>query len=285
MLPLTEDTGLAGLADGSVCTAAGIQTHYHEAGSGPPVVLLHGAGPGVSAWSNWRLVMPALARQFRVVAPDIVGFGTTARPPDVVYGVDTWARHVTAFLDELGISTASLVGNSMGGRVAMELAVRHPERVDRLVLMGSGGIKRPAPTQGLMMLRGYQPSLASMRELIRGYFLYDPAFLPDAAIEARYAASITPGTQEAFHAMFHDPRHTAADMSMPEELIATIAAPALIVHGREDKIVPFANSVRLLELIDDARLHAFGRCGHWTQLEKAAEFIAVVSGFLSAGTA
>jgi pimeloyl-ACP methyl ester carboxylesterase len=277
VLNVTADDALAA---GGYLIAAGIETHYHQAGSGKPIVLLHGAGPGVSAWSNWRLVMPAFAQRFWVAAPDIVGFGATARPADVVYGVATWTAHVIGFLDALGIERAALVGNSMGGRVALELARQHPDRVTKLVLMGSGGIKRPQPTEGLRRLRGYEPSLANMRELVRDYFLYDPDFLPEDAIEARYDASIAPGTQEAFRAMFHDPRHAASDMSMDQDEIAKVSARTLIIHGREDKIVPMANSLRLLELIDDARLHVFGRCGHWTQVEQATEFTAVVAGFL-----
>jgi pimeloyl-ACP methyl ester carboxylesterase len=278
VLDVTADDALSA---GAYLTAAGITTHYHQAGTGKPVILLHGAGPGVSAWSNWRLVLPVFARRCLVAAPDIVGFGDTARPPDVIYGVATWARHVLGFLDALGIERAALVGNSMGGRVALELARYHPDRVDELVLMGSGGIKRPQPTEGLRKLREYQPSLANMRELVREYFLHDPDFLPADVIEARYAASIAPGVQEAFHAMFHDPGHEAADMSMDTGEIARITARTLIIHGREDKIVPLANSLRLLELIGDARLHVFGRCGHWTQLEQAAEFSQLVSGFLA----
>mgnify|MGYP003343354768 CR=1 FL=1 len=121
-------------------TATGIATNYHDSGEGSPVLLLHGSGPGVSAYANWRLTMPALATRMRVLAPDLVGFGYTERPDGVSYVVETWRRHIVGFLDALGIERASVVGNSWGGGLALDLAVTHPERVERLVLMGAVGV-------------------------------------------------------------------------------------------------------------------------------------------------
>lgn len=129
--------------------ANGIRTNYLEAGSGPPVVLIHGSGPGVTAYANWRLTIPALAERFRVLAPDMVGFGGTERPPGVVYDLKTWADQVVGFLDAHGIERASLVGNSFGGAIALRVATQHPERVGRLALMGSAGVSFPL-TDGSM---------------------------------------------------------------------------------------------------------------------------------------
>ena len=142
---------------GQSITAAGIRTNYHDSGgAGTPVLLIHGSGPGVSAWANWRLVMPALAQQARVIAPDMVGFGYTERPQGFVYNMDAWVRQAVGLLDALGIERTDLVGNSFGGGLSLALAIAHPERVRRLVLMGSAGVSFPL-TEGLDAVWGYTP--------------------------------------------------------------------------------------------------------------------------------
>ena len=117
--------------------AAGIRTNYHDAGRGDPVLLIHGSGPGVSAWANWRLVIPALAERARVIAPDMAGFGFTERRADLRYDMDTWVAQALGLMDALGIEQADVVGNSFGGALALALAIRHPRRVRRLVLMAT----------------------------------------------------------------------------------------------------------------------------------------------------
>ena len=111
---------------GKTILANGIQTNYHEHGQGEPVLLIHGSGPGVTGWANWRLTIPALAENFRVIAPDIVGFGYTERPVDVQYNMETWLNHILGFMDALGIQKAHVVGNSFGGGLALALAIRAP---------------------------------------------------------------------------------------------------------------------------------------------------------------
>ena len=143
-------------------TAGPVDTFYLDAGSGDTVLLLHGSGPGVSAWANWQRTIPGLSEHFRVLAPDIVGYGATARPDDVRYSLRTWTDHVLGFMDALGIERASLVGNSLGGRLSLALAEEHPDRVARMVLMGSPGVGMTI-TDGLWALRGYEPSMANMR--------------------------------------------------------------------------------------------------------------------------
>ncbi|WP_029010045.1 alpha/beta fold hydrolase [Azospirillum halopraeferens] len=267
---------------GTTVTAAGIATNLHEAGGGPPVLLIHGSGPGVSAWANWRLTIPHLAQRFRVVAPDMVGFGFTERPAGVAYGLDTWVGHALGVLDALGLDRADVVGNSFGGALALALTIRHPERVRRLVLMGSVGVPFPI-TPGLDAVWGYEPSREAMRGLL-DLFAHDRSLVSDELAEMRYRASIRPGFQESFAAMFPAPRQRWVDaMASAEADIRAIAQPTLIVHGREDRVIPPANARRLFELIPDAQLHMFGRCGHWTQIEHAARFNALVSAFLGEG--
>ncbi|EID10493.1 alpha/beta fold hydrolase [Mycolicibacterium phlei] len=261
-------------------TAGGIATAYLEAGTGAPVLMLHGSGPGVSALANWQNNIPTLAQRFRVLAPDIVGFGATERPADIIYSLRTWTDHVWAFLDAHEIDRVAVVGNSLGGRIALQMATDHPDRISRMVLMGAPGVGM-VPTDGLKALRAYQPSREAMRDLLRNYFAVDPELITDELVETRYAASIADGAHETYRAMFFDPKHAGSQLGITEDEVRAIATPTLLVHGREDKVVPLSVSITMLDLLPNADLHVFSRCGHWTQIERGAEFSALVSDFLS----
>lgn len=264
---------------GASIDAAGITTNYLEAGAGDPVVLIHGSGPGVGAWVNWNRAMPVLAERFHVYAPDMVGFGFTERPAGVVYELETWVRQLVGFLDALGIERASVAGNSFGGALALRLAATHPDRVARLVLQGSMGVSFPL-TEGCDAAWGYQPSPENMRRLF-DYFTYDKSLISDELAEARYRASLEPGMQEAFASMFPPPRQQGIEaLTTPEGDIRAIPHETLIVHGRDDEVIPPANAFKLLSLIPRAELHVFGQCGHWTQIERADDFAALLVQFL-----
>ncbi|QRI77807.1 MULTISPECIES: alpha/beta hydrolase [Rhodococcus] len=258
-------------------TAGPIDTFYLEAGSGDPVVLLHGSGPGVSGWANWQHTIPGLAEHFRVIAPDTVGYGATSRPGDIVYSLRTWSDHILGLLDVLELDRVSLVGNSLGGRMALDLAERHPERISRMVLMGSPGVGMTV-TDGLKALRAYEPSLENMRALLLDYFAVNPSIITDELVRIRYEASLE--TFDSYRAMFLDPRHKGNELGITEEQVRSIRTPSLLIHGREDKVVPPEVSWTMLHLLQDADLHVFARCGHWTQIERAAEFNELVADFL-----
>lgn len=262
--------------------ANGIRTNYHDIGAGAPTVLIHGSGPGVSAFSNWRLAFPVLGAKVRVIAPDMVGFGYTDRPAGIQYNLDTWVAHLVGLLDALGIEKANLVGNSFGGALTIATAIRHPQRVNRIVLMGAAGVSFPL-TEGLDFAWGYTPSFENMRKML-DLFAHDRSLVTDELARLRYEASLRPGVQEAYASMFPAPRQRAIEaLASPEKDIARIQAPALIIHGREDRILPYSNSVRLFELIPAAQLHLFGQCGHWTQIEHSARFNKLVLDFLGEG--
>jgi 2-hydroxymuconate-semialdehyde hydrolase len=264
---------------GKTIVANGIATNYHDVGAGFPVLLIHGSGPGVSAWANWRLTIPALAAGRRVIAPDMVGFGFSERPAGIVYNLDTWVAQAIGLLDALKIAQTDLVGNSFGGGLAVALAIRHPKRVRRLVLMGAAGVSFPL-TAGLDAVWGYQPSIANMRGLL-DIFAYDRNLVSDELAELRYKASIQPGFQEAFASMFPEPRQNGIEaLASREQDIRALPHETLVIHGREDKVLPLSNSLTLSDWIERSQLHVFGRCGHWTQIEHAARFTQLVGNFL-----
>ena len=264
---------------GSAIDAHGIRTNYHDVGSGPPVVLIHGSGPGVSAWANWRLTLPHLSRRFRVLAPDVLGFGYTERPTGVSYDLDTWTSHLLAFLDALDLERVSVVGNSFGGALALSLAVHHRSRVDKLVLMGSVGVSFEL-TPGLDAVWGFEPSLEEMRRLL-DVFTYDTNSVDDDLARLRLAAATRPGVHEAFRAMFPPPRQAGITaMTIDEDLVRALEIQTLVVHGRDDRVIPMSNSMRLHDLIPGSRLHLFDKCGHWVQVEHAEAFNRVVEDFL-----
>lgn len=267
---------------GQSIVAGGIRTNYHDlnsAAAGVPLLLIHGSGPGVSAFANWRLVMPAFAARRRVIAPDMVGFGFTDRPANPAYTLDNWVAHAIGLLDALALPQVDLVGNSFGGALSLALAIRHPQRVRRLVLMGAAGVHFEL-TPALDAVWGYQPSFENMRRMM-DLFAYDRSLVNDELAELRYRASIRPGFQESFSAMFPAPRQRSiAALASPEAEIAKLPHQTLVIHGREDQVIPMATSLKLSTLIPNAQLHVFGKCGHWTQIEHSARFARLVNDFL-----
>jgi 2-hydroxymuconate-semialdehyde hydrolase len=262
--------------------AGGVRTNYIEAGSGSPLVLIHGSGPGVTAFANWNGVLPKLSEQFHCYAPDMVGFGYTETPQDVTdFTLDYWVHHIVGFLDALGIDKAAFIGNSFGGALSLALASRHPDRVSRFVLMGPAGLRFDI-SPGLEAVWSYQPSLENMRSLMTA-FAFDSTLVTDVIVRSRHEASTKPGAQEAFARLFPQPRQARLDgLATPEAKIRTIAQPALIIHGREDIIVPVEIAYRFSKLLQNSELHVFGECGHWTQIEKRSRFLDVVLPFLTA---
>lgn len=265
---------------GSTIDVNGIATNFHEAGSGDPVLLLHGSGPGVSAWANWQHTIPVLAKRHRVLAPDLVGFGNTERPADIRYAAQTWFDHVWGFLDAMEIERTSVVGNSLGGFLALAMAIKRPERLNRMVLMGtpSPGM---TPTEGLAAMRKYEPSYKAMEELLVKYFAVDPSIVTPELVQLRHEASIAPGVLETYRKMEINPKTGATDLGIEPGDYGRIPTPTLVVHGREDLVIPVESGLALSNLLPNADLHVFSQCGHWTQVERGGEFSALVDQFLS----
>jgi len=251
------------------------------------VLLLHGSGPGASAWSNWQSAVETFSKDYFTIAPDLAGFSKSAAPafPDTVLGwMDLWFDQLLDLLEHFGCSHVNLVGNSLGGAVALHLLLRRPEMFRSVVLMGSVG----APfqlTQELDFIWGFydSPSEEKMARLI-SWFAYDEAFLGDRLKEIaamRFKAAMDPAVREAFSAMFPAPRQRHIDdLRIPEADLRQIKQPVLLVHGKNDYIVPVETSHYLLEhLGGPVQMHIYGRCSHWTQIEFRESFEYLLAGF------
>ena len=259
--------------------------HYHEAGEGPALVLLHGSGPGVSGWSNFRGNFPVFAGQFRTVIMDMPGFGRSERPPlDRAYP-RVAADHVARLMDGLGIEKAHLLGNSMGGYVAFEFALAYPDRVDRLVGMGPGGLAAnvlgPEPSEGARRLTDFM--MAPSKEAMEAWvdtMVANKAVVDDALIEERLANALAPGALDSAIAIFM----SLGQHPEPVPLYARvkgIKAPTLITWGRDDRMLPVEQALFGFRQMPNAELHLFSRCGHWAQVERKGDFERLVIEFLT----
>jgi pimeloyl-ACP methyl ester carboxylesterase len=262
-------------------TVEGVRLHYQELGSGYPVICIHGAGPGASAESNFKLNAPAFAEKFRVILYDMPQYGKSERvvltEPRLKYN----ARILNSFVAALGIDKAHIVGNSMGGQVAMKFGIDFPDRLTKVVIIGSGGVTSvfaPSPVEGVKMIARYYkdsgPSREKLRELL-STILYDPSFLSEETFEERYQASIDPATVELFG---------KRQGEMVRENLAPdlhkLKAKLLAIWGMDDRFGALDVGLQITRTVPDGQMHIFTRCGHWAQVEHAAEFNRLVLDFL-----
>ena len=274
--------------------AGDITLNYYEAGEstdvggGLPLVMLHGGGPGASAWSNFGAALPAFAADFRVLLVDQPGFGDSDKPPVVGNYFRHSAGYLLELLDELGIDRIHLLGNSLGGGTAARFALENPKRVGRLVLMGPGGLNLNVlsadPTEGVQRLMDFSanPSREAMRAFI-STMVADQSLVTDELVDERLADATKPGARAAMASMgasFWNPDTFEDGMIWREA--HRIRAHTLLTWGREDRVNPLDGALVALKLIPKAQLHVFPNCGHWAQVEAAEEFHAVARNFLSA---
>jgi 4,5:9,10-diseco-3-hydroxy-5,9,17-trioxoandrosta-1(10),2-diene-4-oate hydrolase len=272
-------------------TVAGKPVFVCEAGTGPAVVMLHGGGPGASGVSNYTRNIGALAEHFRVIVPDMPGYGRSVKGVDHNDPFGYLADMMRGLIDELGVETAHLVGNSYGGAAALRLALDTPQRVGKLVLMGPGGIgtTRSLPTQGLKALLSYYggdgPSRDKLAAFIRTYLVYDGAAVPEDLVDLRYQASIDPD-------VIADPplRRPSGPMALRtlwrmdltrDSRLKNLRTPTLVLWGRDDKVNRPAGGPMLLNMMPNAELVMTSHTGHWMQWERADLFNELVIEFLS----
>lgn len=263
---------------------------YHEAGEGQPVILLHGSGPGASAWSNFSQNIDVLARKYRVIALDFPGWGKSEEfDPETAKRFEVNAEVVIGVLDGLNIDRAAVVGNSMGGIASQMVTALHPDRITHCVTMGAPAPGGPQPfyqplglTEGLRVLfEAYRtPTEENVRRLVE-IMVFDSSFASDALIKQRTENALA--NQNHLTNFLKGLATMHIDAVGQDELVHALAKstiPALIMHGRDDRVVPVEHSLRTAALMPNASLLVFNRCGHWAQLEHAAKFNALLDGFL-----
>ena len=272
--------------------AGDLRVHFNEAGEGDALVMLHGGGPGATGWSNFKQNVPAFASRFRVLLVDQPQFGLSDKPdPKDQYNVLS-ARAVRDLLDELGIETAHLLGNSLGGGTALRFALDYPDRADRLVLMGPGNscvpVLSPEPSEGLKILRNFLappgPSREKLEQFVR-IMVYDQDLVTEELLEERYKVATDPTVLKGFVNYLSTVMGPDEERRRQGEVwreIDRIKHPTLITWGRDDRVLPLDGALFAMHRMEDARLHVFPRCGHWAQLEHAREFERVSIDFLSA---
>jgi 2-hydroxy-6-oxonona-2,4-dienedioate hydrolase len=258
--------------------------HYVDTGSGHPVVLLHGGGPGASGSSNFAPNIGPLAESFRVLAPDMPGWGESDTS---TAGGRDHGDVLIDFLDALGIERAAVMGNSVGGMTAIGTAVAHPDRISHLITMGAPAPARllfapgGGPTEGMRALTAAyrDPTEETVRRFVE-IMCFDPAFATDELVQDRLTAALAhPEHLDGWNAA-----RTGAGAVSPYfqlgDRIAAISAPTMVIQGRDDRTVHFENALFLTSRISDSRLVMLNRCGHWAQLEHAAEFNRIVTSFI-----
>jgi 4,5:9,10-diseco-3-hydroxy-5,9,17-trioxoandrosta-1(10),2-diene-4-oate hydrolase len=265
--------------------------HFEDHGQGVPVILLHGGGPGASGASNFGRNVPVLAQRFRVLIVDQPGFGKSELSQVEGHYFTFAASAIAALMDELGIEKAHFIGNSLGGGTAVRFALAHPGRAGRLVLMGPGGLSlnvfSPDPTEGLKRLYEFAappgPSVAKMEAFLRT-LVFDSRLITPELVQERFAAASSPQALAEMAAMgksFVDP--AVAEQGMLWREAHRLRNEVLLVWGREDRVNPVDGALAALKLIKRARLHVFGGCGHWAQLERFDEFNRLAMEFLEGG--
>lgn len=269
-------------------TVSGRPIFIAEAGSGPAVIMLHGGGPGASGLSNYARNIDELARSHRVIVPDLPGYGRSGKTFEHGDPFGFLAGAVRGLMDELALPTAHLVGNSLGGAAALRLALESPTRVDKLVLMGPGGIgmTRSAPTAGLKALLSYYggsgPSREKLAAFIRDYLVYDGAAVPDDVIDVRYQASLDPEVIADPPLRRPGSLRTLWRMDLTRDRrLCRLQTPTLVLWGLDDKVNRPSGGPMLARLMPNAHLVMTPRTGHWMQWERPDLFNQLVEDFLA----
>lgn len=254
----------------------GINTHYLDIGSGTPLILLHGGGAGADGWGNWRGCLAEYAQYFRVIALDMPGFGRTDKPSPDAYAYTQANRnlHLFGFIESLGLDKVNLIGNSMGGATALGLAIEHPERVQKLVLMGSAGLGIANPDPSYMKnLQGYDFTLEGMERIMHAMVgsrhVVDPLL-----VEYRHEIMQNEDARVAIQHL------VKSKLTYEREQIASVKVPTLVVGGKEDKVAVLARTYGYLGLLENSWGFIVPHVGHWVMIEAPREFAMFTIGFL-----
>lgn len=270
---------------------------YHEAGAddAPPLILLHGSGPGVTGWRNYRGNLGFFAQTHHCYVLEFPGFGVS--DPVEGHPVLTAGSSVIRFMDALDITSAPMIGNSMGGVVGVNLAIKKPDRVSKLVTIGGVGpnLYSPSPSEGLRLLQEFTDSVdddanARKDKLIRwlNSMVFDRSLVTEELIEERWAAAINPDAQKTAAMMYGSAAFEIQQQFMASSdtppywsMMHKVTCPTLLTWGRDDRVSPPDMSTVPMRLIPDAELHIFPKCGHWVMIEAKEAFESTVAAFLA----
>ncbi|MGW5106213.1 alpha/beta fold hydrolase [Nocardia sp. NPDC004123] len=262
---------------------------YRESGDGPPLLLLHGSGPGVTGWRNFGGNLPTFARHFRTLVLELPGFGVSD-DFDAPHPMVSAQAAVTAFLDGLGLDRVRIIGNSMGGFVATDFALAAPERVERLVTIGGIGTSlfSPQPGEGIIRLSEFvdNPSKEALTAWLRS-MVFDPALVTEELVRERWEQATDPATLENSRRMYG----AAALARMAESMrsadttpgwanLRRLTVPTLVTWGRDDRVSPVDMALIPLRMLPNGEVHIFPNCGHWVMIEQKQAWEDAVLAFL-----
>jgi pimeloyl-ACP methyl ester carboxylesterase len=266
--------------------------HYHEAGEGPPLILLHGSGPGVSGWANFRGNFQSFVDGgFRTLIVDLPGFGRS--DPTGGNASQDAPEGVLRFMDGMGIESAGILGNSMGGGVGARVASSNPERVNRLVTIGGVGLNifTAFPAEGIKLLVDFieDPTRERLVTWMES-MVYDKSIVTEELVETRFKQASDPGVLFEARKFYSKAalENIKKVMAGPESganlaFLSRIQCPTLITWGRDDRVSPADMFLVPMRLIPKCEVHVFYNCGHWAMIERKEEFESVVIPFFQRG--
>ncbi|OBG99263.1 alpha/beta hydrolase [Mycobacterium sp. E3251] len=266
---------------------------YYDCGpeSAPVLLFLHGSGPGVTGWRNFRGILPAFAERFRCLILEFPGFGVSddfgGHPMVTAFGT------VSPFLEALAVQRVHIVGNSMGGGVGINFATHNPDRVGRLVTIGGIGtnIFSPSPSEGIRLLQEFveDPTRQRLVDWLKS-MVYDQALITEELVEERWGLATDPDTLAAARRMYGKAAFSAmnaamaaSDRPLPWAVMHKLTAPTLLTWGRDDRVSPPDMALIPMRTIPNAELHIFPNSGHWAMIEAREAFESTVLAFLSRG--
>ena len=281
--PVTTEADLQ-----EVTTDSGV-LRYYDVGDGPPLLMLHGSGPGVTGWRNFGGNLATFAPSFRCLVLELPGFGVSE--PTELHPMLSSAPAVVAFLDALGLDEVDIVGNSMGGMIAAQVAIQKPERVRRLVTVGGLGrnILSPGPGEGIKLLQDFteEPTREGLERWLQS-MVFDPETVTDKMREERWTQATEEKTLASARMMYSRAAMefglAMQDKSEKRPLWADlhrIQAKTLITWGRDDRVSPIDMALLPMRTIPDVELHVFPNCGHWVMIEQRDAWERVVLDFLT----
>jgi 2,6-dioxo-6-phenylhexa-3-enoate hydrolase len=260
-----------------------LRLHFNEAGTGPAVIMLHGGGPGATGWSNYSRNFEAFVDAgFRTILMDCPGFGKS--DPLLVTEARSLvnSKATIGMMNALGIKSAHLIGNSLGGASTLTTAMDHPERVEKLILMGPAGLGKslfvPQPTEGIKLLvNTYRnPTMESLKQML-AVFVYEPNAITEDLIQGRFGSMMR---NDGLHLKNLIESFAAGTLPDLSPRLGQVKAKTLCTWGRDDRFLPLDQGLKLIAEVPDATLHVFSQCGHWAQWEHSDAFNRLVIDFI-----